>query len=606
MCAAGKLVMPQFKITSHLFLVGSAVLVAVEGLICSIYLLALPSDPKNAVWLGYSAARLILSGIIIMSMAAAILVAWYGWRQPGNVRKIAQHSKDKRRLMNWVVIGGGALFTIAVLAISVRHYVPEIFSTSYARILPMLVFLALVLFHSLTLAFVHLEQRVRWRYFWMFLLVLLFATYVSGALYHAIEINVDARRSDQVAWMQFTKKVSDSGFRDTGSRNFMPAYAYLQALFYGEQQSAEETFLSGKLINISLSIVMLGGVAIILRKHLPPLAFISLLMIIAFNLLIFKAPYYQPELLFYLVNFLIFYLSMRMLRWPTWQEAVLLGMVAAMGHYVKASVLPGLLAFTVPYFLKHIVDAWITYMKDRRPNLGTLFSGLIYIALVGVMFIGLLFPYLMESKTRYGRYFYNVNTTFYVWNDNWTQALNGTRLHGDQVGWPDMPLEEIPSFQKFVREHTWQDVLTREMIGLGDVARNVVRPYGMFSYQVLYAGLAAVLIILDKDRAAHLLKKNWSVFLFGVSLFSGYIALYAWYAPISGSTARFVSSLFVPFMFAVFVMIEYLAGAEPKIKIWRSYLSGQQLTLGIYWLTLILILMEVIFVIPLRLMELVF
>ena len=241
--------------------------------------------------------------------------------------------------------------------------------------------------------------------------------------------------------------------------------------------------------------MLLAGVAYFLFKHFKLLTSYVLLALVGFNLFIFKAAYFQPELLFYFVYFLIFYLTLRMLRSPDWKLAVLTGLTLAIGHYVKASVLPGLLAFGVAFLLKQIVDWW--QARDSQNPSRQLMASLLNLIIVVVTFLAVLSPYLLESKARYGTYFYNVNTTFYVWNDNWTQALNTTRQHGDQVGWPDMPAEDIPSLQKYIREHTWEDVFSREVIGLRDAVMSLLRPYGMISYQAIYSVLAVMLLAVE-------------------------------------------------------------------------------------------------------------
>ena len=78
-----------------------------------------------------------------------------------------------------------------------------------------------------------------------------------------------------------------------------------------------------------------------------------------------------------------------------------------------------------------------------------------------LVFLLLLSPYLIESKAKYGAYFYNVNTTFYIWYDSWDEAKAGTLAAGDHLGWPDLPDEEIPSLQKYLDEHSAVEILHR-------------------------------------------------------------------------------------------------------------------------------------------------
>ena len=65
--------------------------------------------------------------------------------------------------------------------------------------------------------------------------------------------------------------------------------------------------------------------------------------------------------------------------------------------------------------------------------------------LIVFTFLAVEYPHISNSKRIYGHYFYNVNSTFYIWYDSWDDVMQGTRVHGDRVGWPDMPEDQIPS-----------------------------------------------------------------------------------------------------------------------------------------------------------------
>ena len=105
---------------------------------------------------------------------------------------------------------------------------------------------------------------------------------------------------------------------------------------------------------------------------------------------------------------------------PDWRKSTLCGALFALAHFTKASALPALLLFASSYgvlFLCHAI---------RRELAPALTRDLILRALLPVaVFLVLLSPYLLESKAKYGSYFYNVNTTFYIWYDSWTEAKAG-------------------------------------------------------------------------------------------------------------------------------------------------------------------------------------
>ena len=160
--------------------------------------------------------------------------------------RIESAAQRNRRLTNYLSVVAGVGLVVAALAVSVRYYIPELYSTSYQRILPLLLFILLALLHSVVLLFTQLEPKRRQLYFFGIVLVFLSGFYLASTVFHAYEVNIDDRRSDQVAWVEFTEKVRVSGFRDSGSRNFMPAYAYVQAVFIDPRADGRsDNFLLG-------------------------------------------------------------------------------------------------------------------------------------------------------------------------------------------------------------------------------------------------------------------------------------------------------------------------------------------------------------------------
>ena len=116
-------------------------------------------------------------------------------------------------------------------------------------------------------------------------------------------------------------------------------------------------------------------------------------------------------------------------------------------------------------------------------------------------FFVVLWPYLSTSKRVFGHYFYNVNSTFYVWYDDWAHASVGTYSHGDGVGWPTMPESELPSAGRYLREHTAGQIASRIASGFEDMAIKSVQMYEYLPYLVMYLlALSIVLITRSQSR----------------------------------------------------------------------------------------------------------
>jgi len=178
---------------------------------------------------------------------------------------------------------------------------------------------------------------------------------------------------------------------------------------------------------------------------------------------------------------------------------------------------------------------------------------------VVICFIAVIFPYISESKRTYTKYFYNVNSTFYMWYDSWHEALVGTWASGDRLGWPDLPTDQIPSFSKYIKEHTIFEMMERFQKGTERVTYVLFNPYSLFNYILLGILMLSVFILLDIKFFVSVLKKFLFPIMFVFIYFLVNLLLISWYMIIPTNGARFIYSLFIPFIFSIFLMIQILA-----------------------------------------------
>jgi hypothetical protein len=198
--------------------------------------------------------------------------------------------------------------------------------------------------------------------------------------------------------------------------------------------------------------------------------------------------------------------------------------------------------------------AHLLIQERERPGAGRVGPYLLSASLVPVFFLLTTFPYINHSKRIYGEYFYNVNSTFYMWYDSWDEVEQGTRVHGDREGWPDMPAELIPGPAKYWREHTAGEIGQRFGNGLLTVLVAVVMSYGYYKYMLIYSIFSLMVILLNWRQSFVWAGKYPVVFLFAGGYFAGYLLLYAWYTPITGGN-RFILTLFLPYLFVVSILI---------------------------------------------------
>lgn len=119
-------------------------------------LLAIPSDPKNQLFFGLSASRLLLLGLAIVLLLLPIALAWIAYRQPDRF-SVEQIISQPRRFFLFETILGGTALALWAGVFYYQNYthpirVVERYSAYYERIFPFLLglfFECLVLFIGL-------------------------------------------------------------------------------------------------------------------------------------------------------------------------------------------------------------------------------------------------------------------------------------------------------------------------------------------------------------------------------------------------------------------------------------------------------------------------
>ena len=412
-------------------------------------------------------------------------------------------------------------------------------------------------------------------------------------------VNNDLTRSDQSAYMDIAKKAYQTRFQYTGTRNQMPLYPWIQALFYSPEMDDEAFFQQGKQLNVALSLVCLLALGIVFFHKFSKLYAFYSILIIAFFVFAIKSPFFQVEILFYTLFAFAFMLSLDTLLSPKWHKSIGVGVLFALAHFSKASALPGLLIFISSYgilFLSRLFSRSLNREQTKH---------ILYHALTPpVVFMALLFPYFQESKEKYGNYFYNVNTTFYIWFDSWNDAKKWSSIAHPRRGWPDMPDEEIPSLSKYLREHTADDIIERfrqsikQILVSGCYGKWSRFRYGYcsqvgLSLLILALGLPLLFKDIRRRKGEHNMRIVWYVLLF----FLLYALSFAWYMPIIGGGPRTLLSLAIPLLWTVGLVVH-----APQIQtLQRTIFQGSMKAFPIVYLLLTLTLLyEIYQIITLR------
>ena len=422
----------------------------------------------------------------------------------------------------------------------------------------------------------------------LFLRVVLFAglalLYVAGAGEHARRVNTFKARGDQSGYLGDAERVYANwhGHRPRfliGERNRMPVYAGYLALFYHPSVSDDEYFVIAKTWNVRLSLVLLAVLCVIFSWYLPPVVSTNLTLIVAFGAFVYKAGYAQADLLFYFTFFLTFLGCWHLLGPTTGRRAVslaaLTGAAAGLAHLTKAAILP-LVGGAVLVHAARPVAGLVQRWRGKGTDASEIAWRAAATAAVVALFLAALWPYLATSKRVFGHYFYNVNSTFYVWYDDWPAASVGTYSHGDGVGWPDMPVSDLPGPRRYWREHTIGQIAARVGNGFEDMLVVSYRTYGFLPYLALYGGMLAVIAGTHRGTLRHLARANgWRV-LFLVCYGLVYLVATAFYHPTSGTgTARFLLAHLMPLLF---VLSRLFSNGEVRQLSWR--LGGVPVTMG--------------------------
>jgi len=398
------------------------------------------------------------------------------------------------------------------------------------------------------------------------LLIALSIPYFNAASKHSQLLNDSTRYTDQSNYLEFAKQARLSGFTYLGEHNQTAAYPFLQALFYRSGMDDADFFEQGKQVNIILSLVLLAALFLIFARVLSIPSAVILALIIAYGLYIFKAPYFQAEILYYFLAFLGFFLMAKMILKPELALAVITGVVLGLAQHTKASVLPALALFIFVYSIKEIVN-WIRMIRRRHFARDQVRKSILRIScllITLICFLAVIYPYIRVTKQRFGQYFYNVNTSVYIWYDDFVQAKAAEEIYNFTDQWPpEMPAEMVPGLQNYLRSHSIEQIVDRIRFGVHQQIINIQSQYSVTNYHITFLVLLLIVTMVDLKNSINLLMKYPYLVGFSILYFAVYMTAFIWYSPISPER-RFTYGLFIPLMFAIFVALKGLVANQRK------------------------------------------
>ncbi len=389
-------------------------------------------------------------------------------------------------------------------------------------------------------------------------------------------------RHDQQPYLNAARKLVDTNFEWVVPRHRMPGYSLLLIPFYDQDSAyeidpsgeedrriSEAYFERGKRFNVILSMAVLVASFFLCRRWMPEWEAFLVTWSFGFLLAVIKAPYVQPEVIFYLTFSLSFALLLRQLERPGWLNAIFASLALAATFILKSAVIPLIALFFACFGLKKVVDLVIE--RKRGGGEGTwkrLALDLGKVAIIPVLFVVLLSPYLVNTWKLYGSPFFDVHSKYYMWMDTDEEKRKWRDL---DIAEPDFVLpenEELPSFAKYVREHEFARIVERPREGWGKLQWRLKHDYEPL-YRLLVEAcrwVVLAIVVLHWRESLDFLRKHWASILMSVGFILGYALLYSWYAAI-GVGPRLILGLALPLIGLSFYLVGRLGGTTriPKL-----------------------------------------
>lgn len=288
------------------------------------------------------------------------------------------------------------------------------------------------------------------------LLTFLLVPFIFFSVYRANYENISLHSyhsTDQEAYIDEAQHLVESGYRLFWQieRNRMPIFISLISVVY--DQNDEIFFENAKLFSILLSTICLIILYRVFQKYLPLYAVYSLLAVITYTVFVYRSPYVQSELLYYTLFFLSFLGMVEMLHRPSKKTAFFTGVVTALAYLTKASIPLLFVIFLFWYVVKLLTNYLKHHQIPRRE--------IVCLIVLIVTTLAITFPYLLHSKTRFGSFFYNYSKTFYMWIDK-SEEFENLVIDQDLFdNYPQIPEENSPSLQKYLRKHSAAQMIER-------------------------------------------------------------------------------------------------------------------------------------------------
>ncbi len=346
-------------------------------------------------------------------------------------------------------------------------------------------------------------------------------------------------------------------------RQHMPAYGLMLAPFMEKDEGIWDFFHRMKPLTVVYAVVALLLLAGALKLVFPWTETVLLASGCGLLLYVFRAGYYQPELMFYSLFFLSLLLLLRCLLKPSWGLAVVTGAVFALTHFFKSSLPAAILLLGAGVAVRMALAA---VRKDWRAVAKEGAMGLV----VPLTFAACLSPYLLNSWRVFGEPLYSAHTKYHMWVDTHeeSRALAYMKLTRKPANLDQDSLERraknyedfkhiydrwreegLPNPRRYFSEHTWSQIADQWQLTAYRTQKRIGRDYPwLVEFFQLLVAAAAASVVLNHRGAWRLVRTHWLAMGAWGLFIGGYLLAYIFYAKI-GMGPRLHLGLAVPLVF---------------------------------------------------------
>lgn len=381
--------------------------------------------------------------------------------------------------------------------------------------------------------------------------------YIAGALRQKDRLNLSATAGGQMPYLVYAQHVALDGLLGHfGDRNRMPLIPILVSLAH--DANWQHFVHRASWLAIALSLALLAAMSLIAYRNLSPLFATAFILMVAVAVFAPQASFVQADVAYYALFFCTWWAMVRVIDRPSMRQAIVVGLFSGLTYLTKASVLLaiplllGVLLLRALLVLRSESSAashQAIPLSSQAPQSSLSRRSLCAALVALIVFLVTIFPYLYNNHARYGRYFYNVNTTFFVWCDSWPQAQQFAEKYHIEKHFPAAPAQEIPGMQNYWRTHSTNQIGNRIVYGIKTLAL-LAAESGALKYLLILCACGAVLSIIHPSAARNFIQKHRLSLAFSILLFCAYALAYSWYVVIAYGD-RFVLSLVPPLLFAL-------------------------------------------------------